>query len=697
VALLASGIFAAPDKTEKLGKPSRMCMYACNDVVGEATFGYKATPDVTYAYYGSICRYPPAIGSMTICAANFFGEYTKNFNKTLEEISHICRLYAGSNDTAEFFYEQYENATSNIISTEGLNLTTYVFHAPFSVPKEDTQVYYHYLETVYYNWDMPSLYASFFYFYFIFVFVLLGIANYLKILGYHRRLTNKWINKYRKYISIPALFNKHHTDAPVFLKIFSTLVPTRVETIIIFFFVCLNVLLASVHYDVITIYNDRVQQLNILVADRTGLLSFGLVPMLILFAGRNNILIRLTGLPYTSFIVFHKWVSRLMFLHALIHSCCWTAYAVAKGYLSYYVEDAYWVWGIVATTLAGLICFQAFHVFRTISYEIFLAIHIIFASMFIVSCWWHCYDLGYLEWIYASIALWCVDRILRVLRMVSFGFRDAKVEYISDETFKVTVQKGRFFDSFPGSFAYLYFFTPYGFWQSHPFTIIDSALQPNEITMYIKAKKGMTNYIKNKCIKAGGRATIKVSVEGPYGHHAPTHKYDTALLLAGGNGIPGPYYHAMDLAKRDSSSKQQIKLLWSVREPEALCWFFEELKAFAYTSVQCDIYITGPLTKKHDSERDKQYSSSDAEAVTSGNSLDYQTCIQELSSFITFHYQRPALEEIIVSEFTHEQRGPICVMSCGPPKMVDTIRKVFGSNLDKASHRVDLFEELQVW
>jgi ferric-chelate reductase len=669
-------------------------MYACDDVIGELNFDYTPTSD---NYYETVCNYPPAVGAMTVCAASFFGEYTTNFNKTLKDMSHICQQYGGNYDSVSSYYEQYANATDYIISTEGLNLTTYVFHSPFSVPKEDVQIYYDYLKSIYYNWDTPNLFASFFYFYFIFVFILIGSSNYLKRLGYHRKLTNKWINKYRKCISIPALFNNSHATAPVFMKVFSTLVPTRVEGIVVFIFFCLNVLLASVNYDVILLEETHAEQLNVLVADRTGLLSFGLVPLLILFAGRNNILIKLTGLPYSSFIVFHKWVSRLMFLHALIHSCCWTAYGVLNGYLSYYTSEAYWVWGIVATTLAGLICFQAFHVFRTMSYEIFLAIHIVFASMFIVGCWWHCYDLGYLEWIYASIALWCVDRILRVLRMVSFGFRDAQVEYISDETFKVIVQKGRFFDSFPGSFAYLYFFTPYGFWQSHPFTIIDSALQLNEITIYIKAKKGMTKYIKNKCIKAGGKATIKVSVEGPYGHHAPTHKYDTALLLAGGNGIPGPYYHAMDLAKRDSSSKQQIKLLWSVREPDALCWFFEELKAFAYTSVQCDIYITGPLTKENDSERDKKSSSSDAEAVASGNSLDYQTCIQELSSFITFHYQRPALEKIIVSEFTQEQQGTVCVMSCGPPKMVDTIRKVFGSNLDKASHRVDLFEELQVW
>ncbi|ODV70593.1 uncharacterized protein CYBJADRAFT_175932 [Cyberlindnera jadinii NRRL Y-1542] len=34
-------------------------------------------------------------------------------------------------------------------------------------------------------------------------------------------------------------------------------------------------------------------------------------------------------------------------------------------------------------------------------------------------------------------------------------------------------------------------------------------------------------------------------------------------------------------------------------------------------------------------------------------------------------------------------------MSCGPPKMVDEIRKLVGQTFEKSYQRVDLFEELQ--
>ncbi|ODV71810.1 uncharacterized protein CYBJADRAFT_174815 [Cyberlindnera jadinii NRRL Y-1542] len=102
---------------------------------------------------------------------------------------------------------------------------------------------------------MPSMFAGIFYCYFIFVFLMVGAVNYLKRLGYPNSLNNKWINMYRKYVSIPALFNKHHTEVPVFLKVFFTLVPTRSETIIIFFFICLSIVLGIVHCGVITIFN----------------------------------------------------------------------------------------------------------------------------------------------------------------------------------------------------------------------------------------------------------------------------------------------------------------------------------------------------------------------------------------------------------------------------------------------------------
>ena len=39
-------------------------------------------------------------------------------------------------------------------------------------------------------------------------------------------------------------------------------------------------------------------------------------------------------------------------------------------------------------------------------------------------------------------------------------------------------------------------------------------------------------------------------VEGPYGEPTPARYADTAVFIAGGNGIPGIYSEVMDMARR---------------------------------------------------------------------------------------------------------------------------------------------------
>ncbi|CCH41323.1 Respiratory burst oxidase protein [Wickerhamomyces ciferrii] len=407
-----------------------------------------------------------------------------------------------------------------------------------------------------------------------------------------------------------------------------------------------------------------------------------------------------------------------MFGNALVHSIMYTVRAISRGRIGTYYYKEYIQWGVVATTTAGVIIYQAFHCFRQMSYETFLTVHIVLVVVFIVACWYHCYDIGYLEWIYVSWALWGGDRVQRVIRMCMFGFRKANIELIADDTFKISVKHNKLFRPFPGAFAYIYFITPTMFWQSHPFTIIDGAINENETTVYIKAKTGITKRMKNYLSKfPGNKKTIRVSIEGPYGHRCPTNRYDTALLWAGGNGIPGPYYHAVDLAKRGSASRQQIKLLWTFRNPETLFWFYDELKALSKTSVITDIYITGQIPNDEsssDSDKEKKSDNSSSDSYkekTEGTTIEVNGSSSDADSsrpstireaidslgHINFHYGRPDFEQLIVEEFTEETGPSVCVMTCGPPKMVDNVRGFTAKHLQSAKGRIDLFEELQVW
>ncbi|CCH41321.1 Ferric reductase transmembrane component [Wickerhamomyces ciferrii] len=598
--------------------------FACTTNLNKYKFGTSVKNN-----YPKMCGYHPLTASVVGCLGNNLGFESKGFQKGLQSFNRYCSAYAQMNYTMDDMMDIFKNGSSFMLDKSEItgNMTRMIFYQPLNITKADLADMLSYYQYLYFNLDDASMLGGMMYIFFIIVFICYGVTNLIKRLGFHRNFNNKWINWYRANISIPALFNGKHTEASVKWKIFSTLIPTRVESIVVFLFLMLSILLSCVHYSFdYPSEGSRAIIMANFVADRVGLLSFALIPLLIIFAGRNNILTSLTGIPFTSFIFYHKWVATVMWIHAMIHSAGWTAIAIHRNYLEIYYKLPYWQWGAFATVLGAVMLVQAFHVFRNLAYGTFVIIHIIFAILFIVGCWWHCYDLGWLEWIYVSWAVWIFDRVLRVIRMCVFGFRNAEIELISDDTFKVSVKHGKWFVPFPGSYAYVYFITPTMLWQSHPFTIIDSAIEKGVTTIYIKTKAGITKRINKQLSKVpGNKKTIRVSIEGPYGHRAPMKKYDTALLLAGGNGIPGPYYHAIDLAKRGSSTKQQIKLNWVVRNPEALFWFHEELKLLQHTNVQTNFYITGTIQKK-ESDSEKKNSSGDdshsAEISTANGSID---------------------------------------------------------------------------
>lgn len=66
------------------------------------------------------------------------------------------------------------------------------------------------------------------------------------------------------------------------------------------------------------------------VSDRTGILSVANLPILWLFAGRNDVFLWLTGWNFGTFNMFHRWVARVSTVEAIVHSIAYT-YIYAKG------------------------------------------------------------------------------------------------------------------------------------------------------------------------------------------------------------------------------------------------------------------------------------------------------------------------------------------------------------------------------
>ena len=381
--------------------------------------------------------------------------------------------------------------------------------------------------------------------------------------------------------------------------------PTVGQALYIAMFFGLNLILSAVNY-------SRSQphpwgfgprdELLAYIGYRTGHFGYAMLPLLILFSGRNNFLLWITNWSYSTYILLHRWVARIFALHAIIHSV--TLLITYKGTGSYPTESAmpYWLWGIVATVLTCFMLILSHLYFRRLSYEVFLILHILLAVFVIVGCWYHVilkwgfnfYD----NWLYAACAVWFFDRLVRVLRVAKNGVRRAVVTEIGPDHVRIDIEGVRW-ASRPGYVAYAYFPTLNSLrpWENHPFSINSTAvfhsynhtLAPASasigssssdngsgdvekhssqvlatqvtngatpgtagVTLIVKKNKGLTSLLRS-------HNRMPTLLDGPYPQHPSSEvlKCDHILLIGGGIGITGliAWAHA----------HPHVKLAWSVK------------------------------------------------------------------------------------------------------------------------------------
>ncbi|GME93164.1 unnamed protein product [Ambrosiozyma monospora] len=149
---------------------------------------------------------------------------------------------------------------------------------------------------------------------------------------------------------------------------------------------------------------------------------------------------------------------------------------------------------------------------------------------------------------------------------------------------RVTIPKPAKFHGFPGCYVHLYVFdhrVSWKPWENHPFTVYCT---DSEIRIYIKSKTGFTANLHNLLsqIPEGHELQLRVGIEGPYGHAVDVSCYDKVVLVAGGNGVPGPYYHAMNCLKMldklgQSEKLPNLEFVWINQTSDNLRWFEQEL------------------------------------------------------------------------------------------------------------------------
>ncbi|CAI5004241.1 CPS_HP_G0129170.mRNA.1.CDS.1 [Saccharomyces cerevisiae] len=696
-----SGASASPAKTKMYGKLPLVLTDACMGVLGEVTWEYSSDD----LYSSPACTYEPALQSMLYCiyeSLNEKGYSNKTFEKTFAAIKEDCAYYTDNlqNMTNTDFYNMLNNGTTYIVQySEGSANLTY----PIEMDAQVRENYYYSYHGFYANYDIGHTYGGIICAYFVGVMILASILHYLSYTPFKTAFLKQRLVRYvRRYLTLPTIWGKHASSFS-YLKIFTGFLPTRSEGVIILGYLVLHTVFLAYGYQYDPynlIFDSRREQVARYVADRSGVLAFAHFPLIALFAGRNNFLEFISGVKYTSFIMFHKWLGRMMFLDAVIHGAAYTSYSVFYKDWAASKEETYWQFGVAALCIVGVIVFFSLAMFRKFFYEAFLFLHIVLGALFFYTCWEHVVELSGIEWIYAAIAIWTIDRLIRIVRVSYFGFPKASLQLIGDDIIRVTVKRPvRLWKAKPGQYVFVSFLHPLYFWQSHPFTVLDSIIKDGELTIILKEKKGVTRLVKKYVCRNGGKASMRLAIEGPYGSSSPVNNYDNVLLLTGGTGLPGPIAHAIKLGKTSAATgKQFIKLVIAVRGFNVLEAYKPELMCLEDLNVQLHIYNTmevPALTPNDSLEISQQDEKADGKGAVMATTLEQSPYPLEFDGAV-FHHGRPNVEKLLHE--VGDLNGSLAVVCCGPPVFVDEVRdQTANLVLEKPAKAIEYFEEYQSW
>lgn len=408
------------------------------------------------------------------------------------------------------------------------------------------------------------------------------------------------------YIIQPPVFgNRHSRPLPYDIG----LLPTRGQTLLIFYFIVLNVVLCSVgykSYEPNAWYVDRQAELTAYIANRMGTLSFANLPLLILYSSRNNILLYITDWSRETFVMIHRWIAYICILEAVLHSAIYLRVYIIEGTYSIEIEQPYWIWGVVATLALSLLAPLSLYVMRKRFFEVFLSFHVLLVLLALIGCYLHVWynyyhQWGYEVWIYAAFAVYAFDRIVRLAKIALNKFRRATITILDDDYFRIDIPHV----STGGGHAYLSFPTleKWHFWESHPFSVLstvppqfnqtaETASQQQSdtkpvvrtdstsdnssdqrlanllseacphlgLTFFVRRSEGITSILYAHA-KAKLPCQLFVLVDSPYGPAPEFGDCPTLICIAGGVGITG----IVPTLARHSCQGGRTVLYWSVR------------------------------------------------------------------------------------------------------------------------------------
>ncbi|KAK0869765.1 ferric-chelate reductase Frp1 [Friedmanniomyces endolithicus] len=444
---------------------------------------------------------------------------------------------------------------------------------------------------------------------------------------------------------------------------------------------------------------------------RAGWLAVAQVPLLILLAGKNNLIGLATGLSYERLNILHRWSSRGTLLMAVLHvgyqNAGWNQYGISSLEWS---TDTCPPTGMGAFALLLWLNVSTLAPFRNFGYEFFVFQHLLTFFGFIIAIMLHLPStaLETRTYIWIPIGLYLFDRLLRTALI---GWNNSRrmsttVVPIDGEVTKICVSGSRIRKWGPGSFVLLSI-PHYGIGQSHPATIASTPeSHGGDLVFLLKARKGFTKKLLSSAsasdftlVTSSGDKNAhakgeshRAFIDGPYGGtQGDFAAFDTVLLVAGSTGITYVLSILLDLAARASKQKlplRRLELVWAVKRSLQSNWFSEEIES-AFSSLQAAgieanlrVFVTG-----NDAFRD----SADSSGLSGGDGINLPEYTQEPRQesqksaklpCATVVTGRPAMKAI-VPDLALQAQGELGVAVCGPLGLSTAVRNTVAVSMVK--------------
>ncbi|KAI1805124.1 ferric reductase NAD binding domain-containing protein [Daldinia bambusicola] len=307
---------------------------------------------------------------------------------------------------------------------------------------------------------------------------------------------------------------------------------------------------------------------------RFGWMATGNMVLVVFLALKNTPLAILTAYSYERLNVLHQIAGYTTLLYTILHAAIYTAYFFKEGMV--YILQLDIVTAGIILGFALLFSVLAGMTLRHIQYELFYVVHVALFIVIVVTLGLHRPNFNPDRTLYATViigALWFADRLIRFCRLVYNSINNEANVYALPNGGTRIVLKKPLLRARPGKHCYVWLPRIRAF-ETHPFTIV--ANEPMELV--INTYSGFTRALHKYALKNPG-ASLKVSVEGPYGTLPDPMDFDRVVLVAGGSGATFTFGMAADmLARMSKNSKQRIDFIWAVKGHENLSWFTQHLQ-----------------------------------------------------------------------------------------------------------------------